>query len=62
MYYLICTQGKNTGLRPEEKRISPFSKIGLIKKNGKKYIKTAPDYTVLSPMAVLYALKKIYGL
>lgn len=54
----MYTREKTQDYDPEEKRISPFSKIGLMKKNGKKYIKTAPDYTVLSPMAVLYALKK----
>lgn len=43
---------------PEEKKVSPFSKLGLIKKNGNRYQKTQPVNSELNEMVVLYAIQK----
>lgn len=43
---------------PEEKKISPFSQLGLIKKDGNNYIKSQPDKDKLPVYAVLYSLIK----
>lgn len=51
---------KTENYDPEEKKISPFTRMGLIKKNGKKYRREAPEYTVLDKAAFLYGLKKYF--
>ena len=45
---------------PEEKKISPFAKLGLIKKDREKYFKTQPDREVLINDVFLYALMKYF--
>lgn len=45
---------------PEEKKISPFSKLGLIKKDRDKYFKTQPDREAITNDVVLYALMKYF--
>lgn len=54
----MYTREKGNDYDPEEKKNSPFAKLGLIKQNGRKYAKSVPDRDVLHPLAVLYALKK----
>lgn len=51
---------KTENYDPEEKKISPFTRMGLIKKNGKKYHRETPDYTILDKAAFLYGLKKYF--
>lgn len=41
---------------PEDKKISPFSILGLIKKNGDKYYKRQPSLDQLNEYVVLYIL------
>lgn len=41
---------------PEDKNVSPFSKLGLIKKYEGKYVKNHPDKRLLSEQVVLYEL------
>lgn len=41
---------------PEDKGISPFSVLGLVKQNGKKYQKIKPEAQKLPASIVLYAL------
>lgn len=41
---------------PEDKNISPFSQLELIKKNGGKYIKKHPNKKIFSEKIVLYEL------
>lgn len=45
---------------PEEKKISPFAKLGLIKKDRDRYFKTQPDREVLINEVFLYALMKYF--
>lgn len=45
---------------PEEKKISPFAKLGLIKKDRDRYFKTHPDREVLINEVFLYALMKYF--
>lgn len=54
----MYTREKTENYDPEEKKISPFTKLGLIKQNGNRYVKSNPDNSILNYMAVLYALKK----
>lgn len=45
---------------PEEKKISPFSKLGLVKKNGSRYQKSQPSVNEMSELVVLYAMQKYF--
>lgn len=45
---------------PEDKRISPFAKLGLLQKDGSKYRKTQPNLNLLSELAVLYLLQRYF--
>lgn len=54
----MYTREKTENYDPEDKKNSPFAKLGLIKYNGKKYVKSIPDRDVLHYLAVLYALKR----
>lgn len=42
---------------PEDKKISPFSKLGLVRKDGNKYQKIQPNLNTLNEMVVLYMLQ-----
>lgn len=42
---------------PEDKKISPFSKLGLVKKDGNKYRKMQPNLNTLDEMVILYVLQ-----
>lgn len=43
---------------PEDKKISPFAKLGLMKKEITGYQRSQPVYSGLDDMAVLYAIQK----
>lgn len=45
---------------PEEKRKSPFSELGLLKKEGRHYKKTIPKLNYLNPYIFWYILKKMF--
>lgn len=44
---------------PEDMRISPFSELGLIKYDGKKYKKCIPGFDILDKLAVLYCINSM---
>lgn len=43
---------------PEDKKISPFAHLGLVRKNMNRYRKNQPDLTTLSADVILYILAK----
>lgn len=45
---------------PEDKKYSPFSALGLVKKNGVRYEKAQPDFLQLHPYVVFYLLQGIF--
>lgn len=44
---------------PEEKNISPFTHLGLLKKNESVYVKTHPDRRRISEWVILFELSKL---
>lgn len=42
---------------PEDKKICPLSKLGILKKNGTIYKRTIPDYSSISSAALLYLME-----
>ena len=45
---------------PEDKSISPFANLGLLKLDGGKYRKSQPNLNRLSPFAVWYLIEKMW--
>lgn len=45
---------------PEDKSISPFAHLGLLKLDGGKYRKSQPNLNRLSPFAVWYLIEKMW--
>lgn len=41
---------------PEEKKISPFTALGLVRFENGRYVKKQPSYDLLKPLAFLYCL------
>lgn len=57
---LFNMYSKDKGLiDPEEKNVSPFSQLGLIKKVENQYVKTSPDLRNISEWVVLYELSQL---
>ena len=57
---LLNMYSKDKGLiDPEEKHVSPFSQLGLIKKVESQYVKTSPDLRNISEWVVLYELSQL---
>ena len=57
---LLNMYSKDKGLiDPEEKNVSPFSQLGLIKKVENQYVKTSPDLRNISEWVVLYELSQL---
>ena len=57
---LLNMYSKDKGLiDPEEKNVSPFSQLGLIKKVESQYVKTSPDLRNISEWVVLYELSQL---
>lgn len=46
---------------PEDKKISPFSTLGLIRKNGNIYSKSVPDLKDLDELLIYYVMAKEMG-
>lgn len=57
MYAKTRLQGSD----PEDKKYSPFSALGLVKKNGLKYQKSQPDFLQLEPYVLFYLLQGIFS-
>lgn len=54
---LLNMYSKDPGIYdPEEKNVSPFVQLGLVKKSDKSYIKTHPDNRIISEWEILYEL------
>ena len=45
---------------PEDKKISPFARLGLIKKDGTRYHKAQPDRDLLDPLVVFYLIQQYF--
>ena len=56
MYY----REKDDNYDPEEKKVSPFAHLGLLKKSINKYKKSQPMLDTLDPMLILYILQKYF--
>lgn len=57
---LLNMYGKDKGdINPEDKNVSPFSALGLIKKSGNNYNKLHPDRRIISEWEILYELSVI---
>ena len=46
---------------PEDKNVSPFAKLGLVKCSEGKYTKQHPDMRIFNEYIVLYELSFIFG-
>ena len=57
MYYAQ----KDRNYDPEDKKISPFASLGLLKRTGEGYQKTPPDYKLLHRDIVLYCMIRMLG-
>lgn len=57
MYYAQ----KDRNYDPEDKKISPFAGLGLLKKAGEGYQKTQPDHRLLNRDIVLYCMIRMLG-
>lgn len=57
MYYAQ----KDRNYDPEDKKISPFAGLGLLKKTGEGYQKTQPDHRLLHRDIVLYCMIRMLG-
>ncbi len=55
---MYCRE-KESDYDPEEKKVSPFAHLGLVRKNMLRYRKSQPDLTILRPEVVLYLLMKV---
>lgn len=44
---------------PEDKKVSPFAHLGLVRRNSNRYKKTQPNLNTLSADVILYILGKI---
>lgn len=53
---MYCPQREYT-YDPEDKRISPFAHLGLIKRSGNRYQKSQPDGAVLDAFVILYLIQ-----
>ena len=57
---LLNMYSKDKGITdPEEKNVSPFSQLGLIKKVENQYVKTSPDVRNINEWVVLYELSQL---
>ncbi len=57
MYYAAKEQDYD----PEDKKISPFAGLGLLRKNGEHYTKTTPNLKLLHRNVVLYCMGYMLG-
>lgn len=51
---------KNVDYDPEEKKVSPFSELTLLKRNGNTYKKYMPAQEILPDMAVLFLIRRYF--
>lgn len=51
---------KNVDYDPEEKKVSPFSELTLLKRNGITYKKYMPAQEILPDMAVLFLIRRYF--
>lgn len=53
---MYCRQ-KEKDLDPEDKKVSPFAHLGLVRKSVSQYKKTQPDLNTLDPLILLYLIQ-----
>ena len=56
----MYSREKTQDYDPEEKKVSPFAALELLKKNGNHYRKQNPPADILPDMAVLYLIEKYF--
>ena len=56
----MYSRDKNVDYDPEEKKVSPFSELTLLKRNGITYKKYMPAQEILSDMAVLFLIRRYF--
>ncbi len=56
----MYSREKNLDYDPEEKKVSPFSELTLLKRNNGAYKKYMPSQEILSDMAVLYLIRRYF--
>lgn len=56
----MYTKEKIENYDPEEKKISPFSRLGILKRSGNRYRKIQPTEEEVHPLVVLYAMQKYF--
>ncbi len=57
----MYSREKNVDYDPEEKKVSPFSELALLKRNSGSYKKHMPSQELLSDMAVLYLIRRYFA-
>ena len=55
----MYSKGDNKNEDPEDKIISPFSTLGIIKKEDETYYKIQPDLRTIPNEIVLYEISRI---
>lgn len=53
----MYSKEKLTANDPEDKKICPLSKLGILRKNGNLYKRTMPDYSSISSEVLLYLME-----
>lgn len=56
----MYSRDKNVDYDPEEKKVSPFSELTLLKRNGITYKKYMPAQEILPNMAVLFLIRRYF--
>lgn len=56
----MYSRDKNVDYDPEEKKVSPFSELTLLKRNGITYKKYMPAQEILPDMAVLFLIRRYF--
>lgn len=56
----MYSREKTQDYDPEEKRVSPFAALELLKKSGNRYRKHTPSADILPDMAVLFLLERYF--
>ena len=56
----MYSRDKNVDYDPEEKKVSPFSELTLLKRNGITYKKYMPAQEILPDLAVLFLIRRYF--
>ena len=53
----MYSNSKEDNTDPEDKKVSPFAALGLLKQNGMNFSKEQPAQTLIDPLIVLYIIR-----